>query len=502
LKWKFGENHRLEVWLGLFLLAASALVLRLWHIEDRPMHTDEAVHGVILGEMLETGTYRYSPVDYHGPTLYYLTYPILRVLGLRSLSDLEEWHLRMVSAIIGSATILSLGFWASEFGAIVLWGAGALLAFSAPFVYYQRYFIHEGLFVLLSLLLLLTTWRFFRATTVQHGIWLGLVAGLFFATKETASLVVAALIIAGVVTWLWRFSFPEEEPQRHGEQKDFVPGLLWAIGLFLLIFIVFYSSFGANPHGLLDGASSFLRFTHRAEGEGHAKPWWTYLAWIFVPDFYTVPWSGWIIGVLGALGIYARGKELLVRFLALFTLTTLGIYSLIPYKTPWLELNILAPACLLAGIGIAFLIEKRSMGLAIILLLSILVLPLLGLETNRLCFQHPADARNPLAYSPTVGDVENLVHTIDQIAAKSPAGHSLVIEVVSEDYWPLPWYLRHYAHVGYWNEIPDHLKGDVIITSPTQMEDLLVKLGPGWQAQYFGLRPEVLAVLLSHSSPP
>ena len=115
------------------------------------MHVDEAVHAVILGEMIETGVYRYNPQDSHGPLLYDLSYPLLRGLGVRDLAGMEAWHLRLVSALVGAATILSLAPWAKEFGAGVVVTAGVLFAGAAPFVFYQRYFIHEGLFVLLTL---------------------------------------------------------------------------------------------------------------------------------------------------------------------------------------------------------------------------------------------------------------------------------------------------------------------------------------------------------------
>ena len=62
---------------------------------------------------------------------------------------------------------------------------------------------------------------------------------------------------------------------------------------FALVFALFYSSFGTNVHGLADFVAAQFRFVHRAAGEGHEKPWWTYLSWLLRPNFYAVPWSGW-----------------------------------------------------------------------------------------------------------------------------------------------------------------------------------------------------------------
>ena len=62
---------------GVLILAAAggALAFRLPRLADRPMHTDEAVQAAKFGELLDEGQYRYDPVEYHGPTLYYLTLP-------------------------------------------------------------------------------------------------------------------------------------------------------------------------------------------------------------------------------------------------------------------------------------------------------------------------------------------------------------------------------------------------------------------------------------------
>ncbi len=386
------------------------------------MHVDEAVHGVVLGRMLETGSYRYNPTDCHGPTLYYLAWPVLAAMGVHGLTDLEAWHLRMISAVVGAATLLS--------------------PVSAPFVYYQRYFIHEGLFILLSLLAVLFAWRFVHDVSRRNAVGLGLATGLLFATKETAPLVIMALLLAGIATRLSQ-SRKTKAPW-DWDRKRLAGGLLLAAAVFFATFILFYSSFGANGRGLIDAASSVLRFTHRAGGEGHAKPGWTYLAWIFAPGFYAVPWSGWMIGLLGLAGVCARWGDPLVRLLNFYTLATLLLYSAIPYKTPWLELNILAPACLLAGVGAAAVYSRMNGRLgAVFHLAGALALFALAGETGRLCFENPADARNPLAYSPTVYDIENLVRTVKAISPK----HDACIQVVSDDYWPLPWYLRRDYHL-------------------------------------------------------
>ena len=54
-------------------LMVVALAFRLPMLNNRPMHTDEAVNAIKFGTLLEQNRYEYDPGDYHGPTLNYLT---------------------------------------------------------------------------------------------------------------------------------------------------------------------------------------------------------------------------------------------------------------------------------------------------------------------------------------------------------------------------------------------------------------------------------------------
>ena len=478
------------------LLSCVALWLRSTHLEDRPMHTDEAVHAVVLGEMLKTGVYRYNPHDTHGPTLYYLSYPILRLMGLHDVPDMNAWHIRMISALVGAATVLSLVMWSKDLGANAVIVAGTLMVFAAPFVYYQRYFIHEGLFVALTLALLHCCGRLMEGEK-SRAVWIctGVLTALLFATKETASLVVGGLMVS--VIGLWLLNSKDVRCMR----TDLARSIALVALAFLLVFVLLYSSFGTNFHGLIDALKAIFRFAHRAGGEGHEKPWWTYLTWLFAPNFYAAPWSGWIIFGLAATGSILDWNRTVVRLLLFFTLAQGVIYSAIPYKTPWLELNILAPACLLAGVGAASLWQLAGQKRPFLILFAVLALLGLGRETMQTCFAHPADARNPLAYSPTSGDIENLVLSVAQLKTHYPDDSANFVQVISPDYWPLPWYLRRLQPVGYWSEIPPTITGDIVITSPDLLPAVMAKLGPDWKTSYFGLRSDVLTIVLSKPVP-
>ena len=489
------NNLDLRITLIIGTIALIGLLIRLLALNDRPVHTDEAVNAVILGNMLPTGAYQYNPSNSHGPLFYYLSYPLLVLLGDRSLADMQAWHLRLLPAIIGAITIASLTVWHKIIPRTTLIFAACFLAISAPLVYYQRYAIHESLYLLLSLIVLRLIMTFDNATENMRLKWaaLGSVIGLLFATKETAPLV----IIAGAVSFFAVTKSPIQTPSlRH---------IAWLLLPMILITTIFYTSFGTNLHGLSDLLAAVFRYTDRLAGEGHEKPLWTYLSWLLLPTHFSIPWCSWLIMPLTLASFWLTPPSP-IRFVAVYSLITLLLYSVIPYKTPWLEINILAPATLSAGYTTSklwtYFGQVRSSwikGLAISA--ALILLNGMASETRTLCFINLADSRNPLAYSPTVPDVDNLVGAL----ADRPSTQS--IAVISSDYWPLPWYLRRFSSVGYWNAIPDKrdaglnkITALIVITSPDLLDQVLAKMPPNSSVRYFGLRPEVLAILITAPS--
>ena len=65
------------------------------------MHHDEGVNGFFLTNLLrnpDTG-YRYDPTNYHGPTLYYLTLPVVKLFGL------STFAVRLLTAAFGVGVV-------------------------------------------------------------------------------------------------------------------------------------------------------------------------------------------------------------------------------------------------------------------------------------------------------------------------------------------------------------------------------------------------------------
>ena len=81
-------------------------MLRLPKLAQRPMHTDEAVHAIRFGELLETSTYKYDPFEYHGPILLYSTLIPAWLSGADTLTDVTEVTLRIVPVLFGIRLVL------------------------------------------------------------------------------------------------------------------------------------------------------------------------------------------------------------------------------------------------------------------------------------------------------------------------------------------------------------------------------------------------------------
>ena len=70
------------------------------------------------------------------------------------------------------------------------------------------------------------------------------------------------------------------------------------------------------------------------------------------------------------------------------------------------------------------------------------------------------------------------------------------IAVIASDPWPLPWYLRHYSEVGFWQPGQDAGKADFYITSTEAAEQYGDQL-QSHRPEFFGERPGVLILLWS-----
>ena len=458
-----------------------ALAIRLPRLADRPMHTDEAVQAYLLGTILEGKGYQYRPRDLHGPAPLLAAWPIARAGGARDFSGLDERMLRLAPALIGGLATLLFGLLGPNLGtfraalAAVLWSVAAL-----P-VYYSRYFIHETLFVTASLGFILCAWRMLARNSAGWSVAAGLFAGVMLGCKETGILSIAAMLFAALPALSWALC------------KKRASLLLLAFLAALALFLTLYSWGGAHPQGPLDFLESYRRFAVRAMGEGHEKPV-TYYATLLCSS---CAGKGIVLlALVGTVQAFLHGLRG-PRFFALYGLLLFAISSAVPYKTPWLALNFWPSLAILAATGCTALWQTAQRLPARIALCACAaaLLFLLGRETWARVYAQPCDERNPYAYAHTGEDLLRLCPRLEQWRRQTQKNAGQVrISVLAADPWPLPWYLRKFPLAGYWQPGEQPGEADLYITSPESWESLRARL-QGWRPEYFGLRPEVLAIL-------
>ncbi len=466
------------------LILISAWALRTVNPAKRPMHTDEAVHAAKFGPLLEHHRYQYDPFEYHGPTLNYFTLIPAWLRGQQNLLQVDEATLRIVPAVFGVLLLLTFLAFGKEFNRTALVIALLLTAVSPAMVFYSRYYIQEMLLVCFSSAALAGGWRFATSGRASWAVFTGAAVGLMHATKETSLIALFALFVALAVTvLLYR---PQFAPlySRTGMKNS---TLLAAVAL--LISGLFYSSFGSHPAGLLDALKSIQTYLQRAAGfhQAHLHPWYYYFKLLLFNHSSGRPlWSEAAVVLLSLYSFYlilfkrSRIPSLLV-YLGGYTLLLAVIYSSLSYKTPWSMLGFYQPMILLAGFAATRIFKslqgkkQRLAGYAALVLIAGHLLWQTWLQNGR----YDCDPSNPYVYGHTGRDVFKIVERIRQLAEVHPLGKEAYIEVVctADDYWPLPWYLRDFTKVGYWNHVELSAPlAALVVASPDQEQAVLQKV--------------------------
>lgn len=497
---------------ALFILILLATALAVWlrapRLGERPMHNDEAVNAVKFGKLWETGIFQYDPNEHHGPSLYYATLALSWLTRAPGFDHFSENRLRLVTVIFGVGLLLLLPLVSDGLGRSALAWAAFFTALSPALVFYSRYFIHEMLLVLFAFLALAAAWRYWRSRRLGWVLLAGGAIGLMDATKETFVISLAAAGIAWGLNQAWtRVIDASGEPVRTHPVKAW--HVAAGFGLWVSVAVIVFSSFFTNPSGPLDSLRSYLPWVSRAGGESpHIHPWYFYLARLafFQPERSPLWTEGFLLllALIGGTAGFRRRRldganASFVRFLALYAFVLIGIYSFLPYKTPWCLLNFWHPVILLAGVGAAGISRTFKAPAARICAAALLVVGTahLAWQSWQLNTEYAADPRNPYVYAQTSPDLLDLVTTVEAVAKVSPQGYGTLVQVVApeDDYWPLPWYLRRLKNAGYYDNLPGDPYSPILILSPripfSYDERRLHLMG------FYGLRPQVPLALFA-----
>ncbi len=430
--------------------------LRLTGLETQPLHFDEATGARITARQLETGRYVFDPSHFHGPLLSNLSGLVLRWRGETSWPELTQGNLRLAVALAGLLAVVgALGL--RRFGGPGDGLAAAAFVATCPLlVYYSRVFIHEPIFTAVALLTLLVLLAFLQRPSTWTAVGLGVGIGLLAVTRETFVVLLAAWAIAGLA-WPWPDHAGASWPERlrylrsnHGRY------LWWPVLLGLGVIIMCYSDFGRHPAGVIDFVRTYVAYDLVA---GHEKPFLYYLELLLRPRRLGGVWWTEVSVLVFALYGYAccrSGRPRAVcRFIVHSGAVYLLLFSALPYKNPWLPCVGWMHFCLAAGLGAGQLVRDSRGAWKLPAIAAVLaVLAWQGVQSGRAISRFVVDARNPYAYVPTSRDAERMAAWLAELADAYPVLDSEPVIVVGGKYWPLPWYLRRFSQVGYWELLP------------------------------------------------
>jgi uncharacterized protein (TIGR03663 family) len=476
------------LWISVIVTGAF---LRFDDLAKRPFHADEATGSRITARRMESGNSQFDPKHYHGPLLGDLAIPLCKLRGETGWREMRKSTLRLVPAIAGTLLLFLPLLWRRRCGDGPMLLAAALLASSPLLVYYSRMFIHESLLVLFGMLALVSLTRKSR-----WGIP-GFLIGLMFATKESFAISMIAWTGAGVLIALENWKSFDREKSLAAWREYRVPVAVSLLAAAVTAF-GFYTGGFRHPQGAIDAVRTFFVYE---TVEGHDKSFGYYFQLLAVPKKSAGVW--WfetpvlILALIACASTFRRDPEaaksrFTIRFIAYAAVGHFLIYSLIAYKTPWLACLPWAHVCLLAGFAVAgFSGHRLPLKTALAVLAAACLVTQFQL-TRRATGRFASDDRNPYAYVPTRGDIEKLESWLEQLRKVSPNDSLEPVGVVGGDYWPLPWYLRSFEQIGYWQDPPEVLeKLPLVFAMPDSAEAVMIALEKSHVALPRGLRAGV-----------
>lgn len=186
---------RLE-WVFL-LIGLVAAVLRLWELDGRVMHYDEAIHLHFAWKMTRGIEFLHSPWM-HGPLQVEMVAAFIKVFG-----D-TDFVARLPYALFGVALVILPYFLRRELGEKGAICAAVILTLSPSLLYFSRFGRNDILMVVWAVLLLIFLWKYTQSSRSRYLYGSAAVTALMLASKETAYFVILFMGLAALALG-WRY---------------------------------------------------------------------------------------------------------------------------------------------------------------------------------------------------------------------------------------------------------------------------------------------------------
>ena len=521
------NKKNFALYLGFILIVIIAFFLRLYHLDDRVFHHDEAAVGYFTYILFNDGIYSYDP-SFHGPFMYYVTSEMFRRMGDSIYSS------RLLPALFGAAMIFLLIPLRKYIGNVGLVLSAFFLALSPSFLYYSRFYREDILIAVFSLLTIVCAVKYAEKYLEEKYSVLR-VFYLFLAAISMASMAALkenAYIAIGLIVFFLFLLFIREKSYQglSARMKMFDKKLVaiviesvFFIFVFLIAFSLYYTGKPLELHGMysaFEKAVTHWYEMHRIERIG--GPYFFYLPildlyelpvlvfgaigmayygysgkakekmltallayWIIVDLMYYIstlyPQSGRFlptsyipssIVIFFPLLIYGivcvlKSGNIFLAFLTYWALANFFVYSYIQEKVPWLVLNFLLPLVLIAALYLGELLPrlnlKSTAGAATIIFL-VLSSSYFAYSSIFLNFYDYTNPAEPMIQAAQPPQKFSLF--IDKISeiSRQYQNQSTEIQVTDNEMeTQLLWILRHYGNVRWRVSIDSELTAPLIV---------------------------------------
>ncbi|MEZ5345540.1 MAG: TIGR03663 family protein [Pyrinomonadaceae bacterium] len=280
-----------------------------------------------------------------------------------------------------------------------------------------------------------------------------------------------------------------------GGRKNALIIFFAAVLVFAYLGALFFTSFFTYGEGVKKAFEAYAIWTKTGSKDHTQNGTIAYVKWMAQIESPLI-----ILSVLGTLIAVIKARHRFAMFAGIWAFGLFLAYTIIPYKTPWLALSFTLPMCIAGGYAINELaVSKQIHQKFFAAALSVLALFILGYQTYDLNFVRYDSDRMPYVYAHSQRGFDDLINEIERYAKKSGKENRATIEIVSPDYWPMPWSLKDYSAANFHGKLVDVVAtaSKIIIASKTQLAELDEKYGAHYR--YVGtypLRPGVKLYLL------
>ena len=467
-----------------WLIFGLAIFLRFLLLGIKPPHFDEGINGWFVDQMVKEGYYRYDPTNYHGPLHFYVLFLFKTLFG-RNL-----WALRTPVVLVSIACVwLTLKF-EPLVGRSVARIAAVAMAVSPGFVFYGRYSIHEIWLALFSMLFILGLLGLRQFGTTNYLWCAGMGAAGMILSKETYIIHIGCALIAFPVLSICQSlrPIPGKNPARQTwSYVDLTAVIVVAAGLV----VFFYSGTFLHWSGVKGLYQTYAPwFTTGSEGHGHEKPWFYWLK-IMAPslEWGRADFLGYELPALVGLALCALCllyKNVNLRYLAIYGVGVLMVYSYVHYKTPWCIISIIWPFLFIFGAGVVLLAGNNQFAKVAA---GILLTCSLGSTIWLNYFRCTTDTE-PYVYVQTYNDIRKFTDPLLALARRDPVAYHLPGMIIRSSSYPLPWVLGDFDAVGYYegNNVPAKVDGDFFLVQEDQIGAVEEKLAGDYYTDTLKIR--------------